>query len=142
MKIPSLSRRVALLAVATLAAGLWIGCNDHSTEPVTGPSLQLQARSFDAQVRAAIAIQDRHTDALLKIPVTILGAAGAWWLTVSYMESTLAGTGPMGVASGMVSTHIGMEQVVIGVFGLVYPIALLIALQTRAVKDYYDTVVT
>jgi hypothetical protein len=80
--------------------------------------------------------------ALVKIPVAILGAAAAWWLTLSYAEALLAAAGPanpLAAVSGGAADTIGTQQVVFGVLGLIYPIALLIVLQTRAVKDYYDT---
>src|SRR5262245_18660792 len=69
--IPSLSRRAALLAAAVLAATLWTACSEQPTDPIPGPSLRTQAQGFDAQVQAAITAQERHTDALLKIPGVI-----------------------------------------------------------------------
>jgi len=80
--------------------------------------------------------------AVLKIPVTILGAAATWWLTTQFMEAMMANMGPAAPPAGMMSTGIGIQQVFLGVIGLIYPIALPIALQSRAVKDYYNSVVT
>ena len=79
--------------------------------------------------------------AWLKIPVTILGALAVWWLTTSLFESMMAQSGAAGVAaSPAMSMGIGIQQAVMAVFGLIYPVALLIVMQTRGVKDYYNAV--
>ena len=80
--------------------------------------------------------------ALLEIPVAILGAAAVWWLALTYAEAVVATGGPaspLAPMSGSLADTIGTQQLVLGVLYLIYPIALLIVLQTRAVKDYYDT---
>lgn len=77
--------------------------------------------------------------AVLKIPVTILGAAAAWWLTASFAEASLAALGPGAPMAGSFSDNIGQQQVILGVLGLIYPIVLLIVLQAKSVKDYYDS---
>lgn len=75
--------------------------------------------------------------AMLKIPVTILGAVAGWWVTTSFFDAFMAAAGSAATPAGMFSAGIGM---ILGAIGLIYPIALLIALQSRTVKDYYNSV--
>ena len=80
--------------------------------------------------------------ALLKIPVAILGAAAVWWVALTYTEALVATGGPaspLGPMSGSVADTIATQQLIFGVLYLIYPIALRILLQTRAVKEYYET---
>lgn len=70
--LPTLRRVLALTAV-TLGAGLWFGCGDGTDNPLTGPQLDVQARS---EVGAAMAVQKRHTPALLRIPGIVGTAVG------------------------------------------------------------------
>ena len=69
-------RRLAAVAALAVSAGLWYGCSDRAQDSLTGPVL-LQERGFPAQaVRAAIAAQERHTQALLRIPGVVGTAVG------------------------------------------------------------------
>jgi hypothetical protein len=77
--------------------------------------------------------------AVLEIPVAILGAAAAWWLTASFAEASMTNMGPGGPMAGSFADGIGLQAVVLGVLGLIYPVVLLIGLQAKSVKDYYDT---
>ncbi len=75
--------------------------------------------------------------AALKIPVTILGAGAAWWLTTTFLEALLSTGGTNVMFQRGIFAGVGTQQAVMAVIALIYPIALLITLQTRAVKDYY-----
>jgi len=76
----SLSRRPAiLLAVLAFAAGVtWLGCGRDAGDVMAPPDAVLRQRQA---IQTAIAVQDRHTPQLLKIPgvvgtATALGADG------------------------------------------------------------------
>ena len=77
--------------------------------------------------------------AVVKIPVAILGIAATWWLVSSLMDSPLVGAGPNAFPIENMATSLAIQATVLGVAGLIYPIALLIALQSKAVKDYYES---
>jgi hypothetical protein len=77
--------------------------------------------------------------AWLKIPVTILGAVAAWWLTTSFMEALMAGNSGNPMFQQGIFAGVGLQHAVMGAIALIYPVALLIALQTKAVKDYYSS---
>ena len=59
-----------LLGAATL---VWYACSDRAPDPLTGPTASPQ-RPAAQDLRGAIAAQERHTDALLRIP-GIVGTA-------------------------------------------------------------------
>jgi hypothetical protein len=67
--------------------------------------------------------------AWLKIPVAVVGGLGVWWFFSSFITSR---GGPPGSLVGFVI----MSLIMIGV-SVAYPIGLLIALRTRAVREYY-----
>lgn len=79
--------------------------------------------------------------AWLKIPLTFLAALSMWWLTSDFYEQFLTQSGAPGVAVGpTMSITTAIWQGVVGVLALIYPISLLIVMQTKTVKDYYNTV--
>jgi hypothetical protein len=63
--------RAALLAVALFAAG---SCSDGPQAPLTDPSFSIGQQQRD--IHAAIAVQERHTAALLRIPGVVGTAVG------------------------------------------------------------------
>lgn len=70
-------RRAAVFATITLGTTLWYGCSEHPTEPPTGPSLRPQLGPPQSRgIQAAIAAQQRHTDALLRTPGVVGTAVG------------------------------------------------------------------
>jgi len=71
-----LQRTTAILAVVA-AASLWSSCSDRPADPLTGPSAPEFARSASQQgIQTAIAAQERHTRALLRIPGVVGTAVG------------------------------------------------------------------
>lgn len=69
--------RATALALTALGALLWTGCSDRAPDPLSGPSAQ--SRSGAPQfpdIHAAIAAQERHTDALMRIPGVVGTAVG------------------------------------------------------------------
>jgi len=65
------------LAVIAAATMLWSGCSTLDLDPPTAPAANLQAAAVgQVDVRAAIAAQQRHTPALLKIPGVVGTAVG------------------------------------------------------------------
>src|SRR5436190_20285213 len=71
------SRRAAVLTLIGLGASFWTGCSDSSPDGLTGPSVQPQLGWYQAQdMRAAIMVQGRHTDALLRVPGVVGTAVG------------------------------------------------------------------
>jgi hypothetical protein len=82
----------------------------------------------------------------LALAVIVLGTAAAWWLTSNFTTSfnAAAGTNPLarGTMVTLVSTVVMMPHSVVAVMGCIYPIALLIVMQTAGVKEYYRTTST
>jgi tetrahydromethanopterin S-methyltransferase subunit B len=75
--------------------------------------------------------------AVVKIPVAIAGVLAVWWLTSDFIE--VARRNPNASVSYLAS-NAGRTMTVrlwLGALGIIYPIVLLIALQTRVVKGYY-----
>ena len=70
--------------------------------------------------------------AWLEIPIAVLVLAGTWWLTMSYLNGASTAT-PAAAMAGRASTG----AAVVGGLALIYPIALLIVLQTRTLKNYF-----
>jgi hypothetical protein len=72
--------------------------------------------------------------ALLKIPLVIVGVIG-WWLLMHDMMASLSNSVGAAAMSGMKP----MTGVItaFAVVACIYPIALLIVLNTRSVKEYY-----
>ena len=65
------------VAVIAFGATIWSGCSDQQSDPLTTPSARLQSSQASAQdVAAAIAAQERHTPALMKIPGVVGTAVG------------------------------------------------------------------
>ena len=77
MKRVRLSSRVAALLSVALGASWAIACSDQFTDSLTGPT---EPPAFSAQraqdVAAAIAAQERHTPALMRIPGVVGTAVG------------------------------------------------------------------
>ncbi|HWP38850.1 MAG TPA: CARDB domain-containing protein [Gemmatimonadales bacterium] len=72
----TLRRRNAALAALAVGISLWYGCSDRLADPLTGPSLQRSGAFTQQDVSAAIAAQERHTAALLRIPGVVGTAVG------------------------------------------------------------------
>lgn len=73
--------------------------------------------------------------ALVKIPIVILGVIGWTWIIrdiVSAIQTSVGATAPMSSAKPMAGFTIAFAVV-----ALIYPIALLIVMNTRSVKEYY-----
>jgi hypothetical protein len=73
MQAPKSFYRLSALAVLISAAGLWSGCTDQDAAELTAPSFAAQQAD---DLGAAIAAQERHTDALLRIPGVVGTAVG------------------------------------------------------------------
>lgn len=76
--------------------------------------------------------------AILKIPAAIFGAIAWSWMMNSFMTGMMAGA-PAGTARPPGGVF-GVPAAVSGAFALAYPIALLIMLSTRTLRDYYGQV--
>jgi hypothetical protein len=74
--------------------------------------------------------------AAIKIPITILGGLGVWWLLTGFFSSMTTASGMPNPGAGM-SMSVGIQTAVMCTLALIYPVALLIVMQTQAVKDYY-----
>lgn len=70
------SRRSAALVAAFLAASIWMACSDGPAGSLAGPagSPQFRVEGRQQEVAAAVAAQNRHTPALMRIP-GVLGTA-------------------------------------------------------------------
>jgi len=78
--------------------------------------------------------------AMMKIPLVIGATAAAVWLSSSMMKSMMASM-PAGVpASAYTWRFMAASAVVPALFALGYPVALLIALRSRPVREYYNAV--
>jgi hypothetical protein len=79
----------------------------------------------------------------LALAVIVVGTGAAWWLTHSFTTSfnSVSGSNPMtlGTMTTVVSAMVMMPHSVVAIIGCIYPIALLIAMQTRGVKEFYRT---
>jgi hypothetical protein len=81
--------------------------------------------------------------ACLALVVIVAGTTAAWWLssdfTTALNSGSSASANPIAsnVMSKIVSTAILGPHLVVGVLGCVYPMVLLITLQTARVKEYY-----
>jgi hypothetical protein len=73
MQTPKSFYRLSALAGLVLAAGFWSGCSDQEPSALTAPSFAAQQAD---DLAAAIAAQERHTDALLRIPGVVGTAVG------------------------------------------------------------------
>jgi hypothetical protein len=84
--------------------------------------------------------------ACLALTVIVIGTGAAWWLTSSFTDSfnSVSGSNPltMGTMSTVVSAMVMMPHSVVAAMGCIYPIALLITMQSRGVKEYYRTSVS
>jgi hypothetical protein len=72
--------------------------------------------------------------ALAKIPLVILGAIGWWWL-VNDMYKSMSST--MGVPMGGAFRSMAAVSTAFAVIACIYPIALLIVLNLKSVREYY-----
>ena len=78
--------------------------------------------------------------AALKIPLALLAGAGVPWMVYQLADSAMKSTPAMGGAPTMslpAGPFIGWG-IGFAVFGLAFPLALLIALRTRTCKSYYS----
>jgi hypothetical protein len=76
----------------------------------------------------------------LALAVIVVGTGAAWWLTDSYATSfnSVSGSNPLTMSTmNFVSAMVMMPHTVVAVMGCIYPIALLITMQTRGVKEFY-----
>lgn len=77
MKRVRLSRRVAAVLILGVGTGLWVACSDRLTDSLTGPTERPQFNVQAGQdVAAAIAAQQRHAPALMRIPGVVGTAVG------------------------------------------------------------------
>jgi hypothetical protein len=70
--------------------------------------------------------------ALVKIPLAILGTAALVWMNYEFIASASAGN-----SSGPQASGVAMVVAMIGGLGIVFPVALLLALQTRGAREYF-----
>jgi len=79
--------------------------------------------------------------ACLALVVIVVGTTAAWWLSSDFTTALNSGSSANPIASNVmskvVSTMILGPHFVVGVLGCIYPIVLLITLQTARVKEYY-----
>jgi len=73
--------------------------------------------------------------AVIKIPLAILAAIGVYWMASSFM--TNLPTVPRSSSAGAAA---GMFYAMMAGFGIIYPIALMITLSTRRIREYYSDV--
>jgi hypothetical protein len=81
--------------------------------------------------------------AWIKIPLALACALSAWWLVNSYLEAANSQAAAAGGATWMMNplaSRLGVQETVLAVLGVIYPIALLIVMQARGVKEYYGGV--
>ena len=77
MRILRSVRQPVALAVIAVGAMLWSGCSNQEPGSLTSPSAQLQPSGPPGQdIAAAIAAQERHTAALMRIPGVVGTAVG------------------------------------------------------------------
>jgi hypothetical protein len=74
--------------------------------------------------------------AALKIPIAIAAGVGVWWVTKDFMNAGRDNPGLSAIDT--MAGAIAVTHIMLAALGLVYPLALLIALQSRTVKDYYS----
>ncbi|MBI4499781.1 MAG: hypothetical protein HY700_01345, partial [Gemmatimonadetes bacterium] len=67
-------KRAAIIALMGAAAAVWYACSDRASDLPTGP--QLATHGAPPDIPAALAAQNRHTEALLKIPGVVGTAVG------------------------------------------------------------------
>jgi hypothetical protein len=81
--------------------------------------------------------------ACLALIVIVVGTGAAWWLTSSFTSAfnSISGSNPltMGTMTTLISTMVMAPHSIVAVMGCIYPIALLITMQTAGVKAYYRT---
>jgi hypothetical protein len=81
--------------------------------------------------------------AWIKIPLTIIGAAAWSWLAMEFMRIMFSGMpGGAGVPRNAAITPIAVAFIVGGLISIIYPVALLIALRSKTVRQYYETIGT
>jgi hypothetical protein len=76
----------------------------------------------------------------IKIALAVTGAAAAWWMASSYHDALLVNTSEQAADARGLATFVGVQALIFGAVALIYPIALLIVLQTRGVKEYYERI--
>jgi hypothetical protein len=83
--------------------------------------------------------------ALAKIPLVIVATALSLWLTIGMMQSIMASMPPAaGGAAGQQAAFMWSftvaRMVLPALLALAYPVALLIILRSRTVREYYNAV--
>ncbi len=78
MKKRNVPSRFRSILMAGLAGGLWLGCTDAGSDAVTGPDQQpaFNATGRQPDVERAIAAQERHQAALMRMPGVVGTAVG------------------------------------------------------------------
>ena len=95
---------------------------------------------------AASAAKLHRWFAVMKIPLVIAGAGVGYWMSSGMMKGILASTpggatGPGGAANFALTSGFMIVSAVAGaMFALAYPVALLIVLRSRAVREFYNRV--
>lgn len=84
--------------------------------------------------------------ACLKIVVTVVGAVAFWWMTDRFYEQLLRynaaapgiNVGRFAAAAPRTFMAQPWHPVVVGLAGLIYPLAVLVVLRARAVREYFQ----
>jgi hypothetical protein len=79
MVAPATLRRAAVVVLLATGTAVWYACSDRASDAPTAPlaSSHPDARGVPPDVQRAIAAQQRHTEALLRIPGVVGTAVGA-----------------------------------------------------------------
>ncbi|MGH7699856.1 MAG: CARDB domain-containing protein [Gemmatimonadales bacterium] len=75
MVAPRTWTRAAIVVLMAAGTAVWYACGDRPSDPLTGPSAAPH-RGAPPDLGAAIAAQQRHTDALLRVPGVVGTAVG------------------------------------------------------------------
>jgi hypothetical protein len=83
--------------------------------------------------------------ALAKIPLVIFATAVSLWLTIGMMQSIMASMPPAaggaaGPQSAFMWSFMAARTILPALLALAYPVALLIILRSRTVREYYNAV--
>ncbi len=76
--------------------------------------------------------------AVFKVPLAIAAGVGLTWLFTTFLGA--AGPGVPASAAAAARTPFVMMGIGLSVIGCIYPIALLIALNTRSLRNYYGSI--
>jgi hypothetical protein len=83
--------------------------------------------------------------ALVKIPLVIVATALSLWLTMGMMQSIMASMPPAAGGAGgqqmaFMWSFMAARLILPALLALAYPVALLIILRSRSVREFYNTV--